>query len=436
MRRIFFVSVWLLSLLSPCVAQVRTEQLKEFLQSLETRELALGSLAIYQNNKQIFTGTLGFSSISENQKTPTALNTRYRIGSVSKVFTAVMIFQLIEKNKLSLNQFLSDFYPDLPNAGKITLAHLLNHQSGLHDYTNATGFEEWMDKPKSHAELIEIIRAKGMDFEPGSKNEYCNTNYLLLSYILEKVTGLSYEKNLESRITSKLKLKDTYIASPSEAKPGESISYKYSNGSWSAVKQTYPGIHLGAGSIISTVSDLSVFIQSLFTGKLVSKSSLTEMETMVNEYGYGLFPYDYGTSKGYGHNGRIEEFYTATRYYPETKISVVYCTNGINFPRTDILESIIKSCFNENIEIPFTSGSAADLTSYAGTYEATGMPPVVLSVQNSKPVAETQGARFELEPVMINYFVHPVTGYYFQFIPNEHALLIKETDNVYYLKKK
>lgn len=436
MRKIIFVSVWLLSLHAPCVAQVRTEQLKEFLQSLEKREVALGSLAIYQNNKQIFTGTLGFSSMSVNQKIPTAINTRYRIGSVSKVFTAVMIFQLIEKNKLRLNQLLSDFYPDIPNADKITLAHLLNHQSGLHDYTNGTGFEEWMDKPKSHEELIEIIRTKGTDFEPGIKNEYCNTNYLLLSYILEKVTELSYEENLKNRITSKLKLEDTYIPATSEAKPEESISYKYSNGSWSPVKQTYPGIHLGAGSIISTVSDLSVFIQSLFTGRLVSKSSLSKMETMVNEYGHGLFPYDHGTSNGYGHNGRIEEFYTATRYYPESKISIVYCTNGINFPRTDILESTIKSCFNENIEIPFTSDSEADPTPYAGTYEATGMPVVTISVQSSKLVAETQGVHFELEPVMSNYFVHPVTGYYFQFTPNEYALQIKETDNVYFLKKK
>ena len=436
MKKSFPLLFILSFVLTNTFSQIQLEQLQNYLSPLRSRSLAFGSLAIYQDQKPVYLGFLGYAITNGDKKIFTHPNTRYRIGSVSKMFTAVMVFQLIEKNKLSLDQHLSTYFPDLPNADKITIGHLLNHQSGLHDYTKDTGFEEWMDKPKTQAALLQIIRDKGVDFEPGTRNDYCNTNYLLLSYILEKITGLSYEANLQKRITTKLGLKNTYLAKIGEPSITESVSYKYSNASWNAVKQTDPSIHSGAGAIISTPFDLSVFIQKLFTGKLIRQSSLEKMKTITNDYGMGLFSYDHGTSKGYGHNGRIEEFYTAVRYYPESKISVVYCTNGINYPRTDILDGVIKSCFNEPVAIPFSSTTSSQLDKVQGIYEASQMPVVTISVQDSKLIAETQGARFELEPVSENYFMHAPTGYYFEFVPAENALRIKETDNVYFLKKK
>jgi D-alanyl-D-alanine carboxypeptidase len=146
----------------------------------------------------------------------------------------------------------------------------------------------WIN-PRHRAELLQIIRDKDADFEPGTRNEYCNTNYLLLSYILEKVTQLPYETNLQKRIVSKIGLKDTYVAKASETTVDESISYKYANASWNPVKQTDPGIHSGAGAIVSTPGDLVVFIQALFTGKLIKKSSLEKMTTITDDYGKVYF---------------------------------------------------------------------------------------------------------------------------------------------------
>lgn len=294
-----------------------------------------------------------------------------------------------------------------------------------------------MGKPKSQAELLKIIRDKGSDFEPGTKTEYCNSNYLLLSYILEKRTGMSYEKNLQVRILSKTGLTNTYLAKTINPANNESVSYKYANSSWNSVPETDPGIHAGAGAIVSTPSDLVILIEALFNNKLIKKSSLEKMTAMTNGYGMGMFPYDHGTIKGYGHNGRIEEFYTAVRYYPESKNAVAYCTNGINYPRVDILEDIVKSCFNESIEIPFESKETENPSLYPGQYAADSMPIVVtISLLGKKIIAETQGARFELEPVSTNYYMHSPTGYYFEFFPEQNELHIKETDNVYFLKKK
>jgi CubicO group peptidase (beta-lactamase class C family) len=417
--------------------QISTARIDNLLTALNSRDLAFGNVVISKAGKIIYQKALGYSRISADTKTLSTTQTRYRIGSVSKVFTAVMIFQLVEEGKIKADQTLSLFFPDLPGSDKITLAHLLNHQSGLHDYTKDTGFEGWMDKPKSQAELLTIIRDKGPDFEPGTKTEYCNSNYLLLSYILEKRTGMSYEKNLQVRILSKTGLTNTYLAKAINPMNNESVSYKYANGTWNSVPETDPGIHAGAGAIVSTPSDLVLLIEALFNNKLIKKSSLEKMITLTNGYGMGIFPYDHGTTRGYGHNGRIEEFYTAVRYYPESRIAVAYCTNGINYPRVDILEGIIKSCFNESMEIPFASREAGNLSSYPGQYAADSMPIVVaISLLGKKIIAETQGKEFELEPVSTNYYMHPPTGYYFEFFPEQDELLIKETDNVYFLKKK
>lgn len=292
-----------------------------------------------------------------------------------------------------------------------------------------------MNQPKSQAELLQIIREKGSDFQPGGRNEYNNSNYLVLGYIIEKVSGKTYEQNLQERIISKAKLKSTQLIKNAKH-PHVNVSYKYANGKWNPVTETDPNTHSGAGAIISTPADLTTFITALFDGKLIMRSSLETMTMLIHGYGSGIFSYDHGTIKGYGHNGRIEEFYTAVRYFPESKISVAYCTNGINFPRVDLFEAIIKSCFNEKISIPFTFKSSENIEQYIGTYSAENMPVVTISVQESKLRAETQGAQFELEPVYKNYFMNTPSGYYFEFNPAQNELQIKETDNVYFLKRK
>src|SRR5688572_12044890 len=132
-------------------------KLDSFFSSLEARDLALGSLSISKNGIIQYQRCIGYSFIDNDKKVPANINTKYRIGSVSKMFTAVMIFQLIEEGKVSLNQKLNLYFPTLPNANKITISNLLNHRSGLHNYTENTNYQEWMDKPVTHEELLKLI---------------------------------------------------------------------------------------------------------------------------------------------------------------------------------------------------------------------------------------------------------------------------------------
>lgn len=416
---------------------LNTAKLDSLFNTLASKKLAMGSVAISKNGVLLYKKAIGYSYIDHLIITPASTQTKYKIGSESKMFTAVMIFQLIEEGKLGLDQKLANWFPQLPNAGRITIRMLLLHRSGLHNYTaDDTHFQEWMDKPTTHEQLLKIIQDKGPDFEPDAKASYCNTNYLLLSYIIEKLDNTPYANALVKRIISKIGLRNTYYGEHVKANSNESASYKNDNNTWKEQKVTYPGIHSGAGSIVSCPSDMVKFAESLFDSKLVSSKSLDTMKTMVDGYGMGMFPFGYN---GYGHDGRIEEFYSALRYYPAEKLAISYITNGIIYPRIDILVGIEKICFNEYYTVPFSAPihlSTEDLDKYTGKYASGDIPiQVNCTKDNTKLLLETKGVVFEITPVAANYFMHVPTGTFFEFFPASGELQVKETDNVYYLKK-
>lgn len=438
MNRTIYIIVLLTSFTFTSIGQdVNATKLNSFLNSIASKDLALGSLTISKNGVIKYQKAIGYSFIDNDKKVTNDINTKYRIGSTTKMFTAVMIFQLIEEGKIKLDQKLKTYFPNIPNASKITIQNMLNHRSGLHDYTKNTDFPEWMDKPKTHNELLKIIKDKGSDFEPNAKADYSNSNYLLLGYIIEKTCKMPYADALKKRITSKLNLKNTYYGKSINIKNNESSSYKFSNNNWNKVKKTDLSIHGGAGAVVSTSTDMIKFIDALFSNKIISKISLAKMETMVDDYGMGMFQNKYGDKPSFGHNGRIEEFYSALWYFPNEKLSIAYCTNGIAFPRTDIIEGILKICSNEPFLIPFTTDQnlkSEELDKYLGKYSSDQIV-INCTKDGAKLSLETKGKVFDLEKISSNYFMNKESGYFFEFFPDKTELQIKETDNIYYLKR-
>ncbi|OQP64690.1 hypothetical protein A3860_18180 [Niastella vici] len=439
--KLFFLTIsFTLALLSTSYPQaLNTKKLDSLFNMLQRHGLANGSVAVSLNGKIVYQRAIGFTALDNNKKIAPDINTKYRIGSVSKMFTTVMIFQLIGEGKLHLQDKLATYFPQLPNAGKITIKDMLYHRSGLHDYTHDTNFPDWMDKHKTHEELLQIIASKGADFEPGAKADYCNSNYLLLSYIIEKIDQVTYAVALEKRITTKLGLTHTNYGKPIDISRNESASYKYGDSAWARQKETDVSIHCGAGSIVSTPGDLVKFIQQLFTGRLINHASLDSMKTMIDGYGMGMFPYDFNSIKGYGHYGRVEEFYSALTYYPEKKLAVCYITNGILYPRSDIVDGIQKICFNENYTIPYSQKpvlNSTGLTKYVGEYSGNLPFKVICKTDNNQLIFDAAGKTMEAEPLNPDYFMNARTGTFFAFDPEKGSLQIKETDNVYFLKKK
>jgi D-alanyl-D-alanine carboxypeptidase len=438
MKKVFGIIILIASSAFISIGQnIDVSKLDSFFNSLASKDLAMGSLTISKNGIIKYQKAIGYSFIGNDKKVLADINTKYRIGSATKMFTTVMIFQLIEEGKIRLDQKLNEYFPDLPNASKISIQNMLYHRSGLHDYTRDTDFTEWMDKPKSHDALLKIIKEKGSDFEPGTKADYSNSNFLLLGYIIEKVCKMSYDDALKKRITAKLKLKSTNYGKSIGLTDNESTSYKYSNNNWTREKETDLSIHGGAGSIVSTPTDMVKFIDALFSNKLINKSSLGKMETIVDDFGMGMFPYKYNHKHGFGHNGRIEEFYSALWYFPGEKLSFAYCTNGIDYPRIDIVKGILKICFNEPFTIPFAkinSLQSTDLDKYLGTYSS-GQIVVNCTRDSTHLLLETKGKVFEVKKISDNYFMNVASGYFFEFYPDKGELQIKETDNIYYLKR-
>ena len=272
-----------------------TRRLDAYFDALARNQLANGSIAISEKGVLRYQRSVGSASFSPNE--PADAATRYRIGPVSKLFTAVLVMQLVEGASVTLDSKLAEFYPDLPNALDITYRDLLQNRSGLANYTALPDFETWRTTARSHADLLKIIEAGGAKFPPRTRVEDNDTNYLLLGYVLEKIYERSFDEIVQRQVTGKLGLARTYYAGNGITSL-ESVSYRITPAGWVAQAPTDPSIHGGAGGMISTPSDLVVFIDAVFTGKLVTAHSLESMRSQEGGSGLGLWPYEIA-----GHTG-------------------------------------------------------------------------------------------------------------------------------------
>jgi len=171
----------------------------------------MGSLTIAKDGNVVYTRAIGYAQIDRTTKKPLTAASRFRIASITKTFTAVMILQLVEEGKLKLTDTLDKLFPQVPNAKKITILQILSHRSGIPNVSRDQA--TWKPgAPVTKDEMLALIIKGTPEFEPDTKSAYSNSGYFLLGLILEKLTGKSYDQALEQRINSKLWLKDTYLA--------------------------------------------------------------------------------------------------------------------------------------------------------------------------------------------------------------------------------
>ncbi len=360
---------------------------------LEQKEKAMGSLAVMDKGQVIYSRAIGFLNDSPT-KIPSDIKTRYRIGSISKMFTSVMIFQLIEQNKLQLETPLGKFYPAIQNSAKITIGNMLNHRSGIHSFTNDSLYRTYMTKPKTKDEIIEMISSYKPDFEPGSKFEYSNSNYVLLGYIVEKLRKDSYEKILQKYICTKAGLSDTHYGGKTDPSKNETYSYSYT-GEWDRMPETDMSIPHGAGAIVSTPTDLVKFISALFDGKLVSKASTDRMLVISDGMGSGIQKFPYENKIVYGHGGGIDGFSSILVYVPEERLAVAYCSNGTIYSVNSILLYTLNNYYGKHDKLPqfrVYTVDPAELDKYTGTYSNKMVPiKITISKNNNRLFGQGSG---------------------------------------------
>jgi len=389
----------------------------------------MGSIALAQNGKLIYRRTLGFADIEHKQKANE--NTKYRIGSISKTFTAVLIFKAIDEKKISLDQTIQKFFPEIKNAGKITISNLLYHRSGIHDFTDdKEEFLKWHTQPKTEKEMLAMISKGGIDFEPDTESDYSNSNYLLLSYILEKTFKMPYVQILDKYIAKPLALKNTFLGKKINSKNNEAKSYRFEE-DWKLDDETDISIPLGSGGIVSTPIDLVKFSTALFEGKVISQKSLAQMKTINGKYGMGISAIPFYDKAGFGHSGSIDGFSATFSNFSYGNIAYALTGNGANFNNNAISVAVLSAAFNKDYQIPdfkAVEQSAAELNKYLGTYASAAIPiKIMVTKDNTTLVAQATGqSATRLTSKGNHEFKFEEAGIVLSFNPTENQMTLKQ----------
>lgn len=418
--------------------KMNTAKLDSLFQILETKDKFMGSIAVSQNGTLIYSKSIGKDDVETNKKATNL--SKYRIGSISKMFTSILIFKAVEEKKIALNQTIEIYFPTIENTTKITIGNLLNHRSGIHNFTNDPEYFKYNTEPKSEEQMIEIITKGKSDFEPNSKADYSNSNYVLLSYILQKTYKKPFADILKDKITKPLGLKNTYAGNKINVQNNESNSYRFSE-KWIKETETDMSIPMGAGAIISNPTDLTIFIDNLFANKIINESSLKQMITLQDNYGMGIFQIPFYDKKGFGHTGGIDEFRSVLYYFPEDKIAVALTSNGKTYDNNDIIIAALSCYFNKPFVIPTFKNiklKTEDLDPYLGEYSDAGFPmKIKITKDNLKLFAQATGqSAFPLEATEKDKFEFLAAGIKLEFKPNEKQMILKQGGGAFKLTKK
>ena len=368
--------------------------LDTYLKALSDNNKIMTAVYVTENGVPRYEHYAGLASVEDNS--PISAQTRFRIGSVTKTFTAVLVMQLIENRKLSLDTKLNQFYPAIPNAEHINIKHLLSHRSGIFNYTNDPDYTSFMTTPQTKEKLLLRIQGYRPEFSPGSKHKYSNSNYALLGFIIESLYDKPLKEIIIKKITQPLDLNSTYYGNSIEIEENEASSYRHS-GHWIKQPETHMSVPHGAGAIVSTAKDTNQFFTALFDGRLISSDSLRAMMKLEDGYGLGMTAAPFGEKKFYGHFGGIDGFVSAAGYNTKDGLNVTVLSNALNYNFNDVLIAVLKNMYGLSIDIPDFSAkpitlSEKILSSFEGKYASTKVPiKIRFWVENGRLMSQGEG---------------------------------------------
>ncbi|MGN6439959.1 MAG: serine hydrolase domain-containing protein [Agriterribacter sp.] len=412
-------------------------KLDAYFSALEENHKFMGSIAAAKDGKIVYQRALGYADIALSKKADT--HTKYRIGSISKTFTATLVMKAVETGRLELSQTISKWFPSVKNADEITIQQLLNHSSGIHNFTNNADYMTWNTQPKSEAEMLELIAKGGSDFEQGTKSAYSNSNYVLLTFILEKTFKKLFGEILKTQIIQPLALNNTYVGSKINVNNNEARSYQW-EGSWKPEKETDLSIPLGAGSIVSTPADLVLFASALFNGKIIKTENVEKMKTITNGYGLGLVSFPFYDKTCYGHTGGIDGFRSVLSYIYDGNTVYALTVNGVNINPNDISIAVLSALYNKPYNIPAYKTYAVnekELEQYVGVY-ASDQVPLKISITKNGAVLSGQVTGqppFPLEATDKHTFKFEEAGVEMIFDPQNKTMLLKQGGGQFNFKK-
>jgi CubicO group peptidase (beta-lactamase class C family) len=436
---LFRVSLLAILFLPRVFAETPAEWSDKHLREQAKPEMPGVAVLVAREGQILFQGGYGLADLEK--KTPIIPETKFRIGSVTKQFTAAAIMKLAEQGKLAINDPLAKYFPDIPNAKEITLRHLLTHTSGLGSYTDRGDFFKGVTKPVTPEALIASMQKDKPEFAPGTNFKYCNSGYFLLGEIVAKASGQSLADYLRLTFFEPLGMKDTGIFV--NANPPSGVAKGYS------VNQGVPALALdwdmswagGAGAIYSTVGDLFHWTEALHAGRVVDAESLKAMTTPNPlppevegiHYGFGLVASDFQGLPAIWHNGGLQGWSSNLVWLPGQKVTLVALANAL--PPVPTLEPAVvtgqlaKHFLAEEIaKLPKpVEDKSVDPKSFAalvGRYDYQDAI-LVVTVENDHLYAQLTGqAKYEIFPKAPDDFFWKITDARVQFLRNDKGEVI------------
>ena len=366
------VLVLLLLPLSMMAQKNIPQLLDDYMQALTNVRGFSGAVMVVKQNKVLLRKGYGLSDREWNiANTP---DTKFRVGSITKQFTAACILQLAEAGKLSLDDKLSKYYPGFPKGDSVSIQMLLNHTSGIANYTDIPDFEKVARLSLSKDSMISFFRNRPFNFTPGSKFSYTNSGYFLLGDIIEKVSGQAYASYLQKNILDKLDMKNS-----GADKLDSVLSFRargYSKRGKKTVNADFISMDwpFSAGILYSTLDDMYKWDRALYSDKIITKASRQRMFTPgKGNYGDGFVIDSLENHYRIWHNGGIPGFSANfSRFVDDDICTVVFSNNESN---TDFVAiALADILFDVSVEVPYVHKEVAInpalLDRYVGKYTA------------------------------------------------------------------
>lgn len=390
-----------LILTSACLAQDRPQtekvaRMEQIVQSYLPKQF-MGSVLVAQDGKILLDKGYGFANLE--WQVPNTPITKFRLGSITKQFTAASILLLEERGKLKVEDPVKKYMPDAPAAwDKVTIFHLLTHTSGIPSFTDFPDYESKEAQTMTPQQLVDWFKDKPLEFEPGTKWNYSNSGYVLLGYLIEKISSQSYADFVQQNIFTPLGMKDSGYDSNSALIEHRASGYSRGKDGPENAGFINMSIPLSAGSLYSTTEDLLRWEEGLFGGKVLKPESLAKMTTPFKEdYAFGLSVSTHNGHKMISHSGGIEGFNTSLAYYPDDKLVVAVLAN-LNGPFADQLAAQLgEIAHGEKVVLPSErkeiTVSPKVLAQYVGTYELAPEFSIAITLEGNQLMEQATNQR-------------------------------------------
>ena len=357
------------------------------------------SALVAKNGEIIYSSAFGLANLEH--QIPLNPESVFEIGSITKQFTAVAILMLEQEGKLKVTDEVTKYIPDYPTQGKsITIHHLLNHTSGIKSYTNMPSFMSEARTDMTPNELIDVFKNEPLEFDPGDQWKYNNSGYIILGEIIERVSGISYEEYVETKLFAPAGMSRSLYGSHSEIIPNRANGYQpqedgYRNADYLSMTLPY-----AAGSLMSTVGDLFKWQQALSSNKLISAFQLNKAWTntslndgSLTDYGYGWSINEVSDVPSIEHGGGIFGYTTYAIYIPEEDLYVAVFANSNGNSPTDVTIRIAAEAIGKPYVVEVLAQLSKDqLQKWVGTYQYENDVVRDITLENGQLYSQRRGS--------------------------------------------